>query len=40
MKYAVEKGSGTMMYIPSLIKNSGIQKLIVGDYHTESNLTS
>jgi hypothetical protein len=29
MKYAVETGSGAMIYIPSFIKiNSGIQKLI------------
>jgi hypothetical protein len=31
MKYAVEMGSGTMLYIPSFIKiGSGIQKLIRG----------
>jgi hypothetical protein len=31
MKYAVEMGSGAMMYISSLIKTgSGIQKLIWG----------
>jgi hypothetical protein len=31
MKYAVEMGSGVMIYIPSLIKiGSGIQKLIGG----------
>jgi hypothetical protein len=31
MKYAVEMGSGTMIYIPSFIKiGSGIQKLIRG----------
>jgi hypothetical protein len=35
MKYAVEMGSGAMIYIPSLIKiDSGIQKL-TGQYtHT------
>jgi hypothetical protein len=31
MKYAVEMGSGAMMYIPSFIKiGCGIQKLIEG----------
>jgi hypothetical protein len=36
MKYAVEMGSGGMIYIPSFIKTgSGIQKLIGGDTHTE-----
>jgi hypothetical protein len=31
MKYAVEMGSGAVMYIPSFIKiGSGIQKLIRG----------
>jgi hypothetical protein len=31
-EYAVEMGSGAMIYIPSFIKIcSGIQKLIVGD---------
>jgi hypothetical protein len=31
MQYAVEMGSGVMIYIPSFIKTgSGIQKLIVG----------
>jgi hypothetical protein len=31
MKYAVEMGSGALMYIPSFIKiGSGIQKLIGG----------
>jgi hypothetical protein len=35
MKYAVEMGSGTMVYIPSFIKSrSGIQKLIRGDTQT------
>jgi hypothetical protein len=32
MKYAVEMGSGAMIYIPGLIKiGSAIQKLIGGD---------
>jgi hypothetical protein len=32
MKYAVEMGSGAMIYVQSFIKIcSGIQKLIVGD---------
>jgi hypothetical protein len=32
MKYAVEMGSGAMIYMPSFIKiGSGIQKLIIGD---------
>jgi hypothetical protein len=32
MKYAVEMGSGTMIYIPSFLRTgSGIQKLIKGD---------
>jgi hypothetical protein len=31
MKYAAERGSGAMIYIPSFVKiGSGIQKLIVG----------
>jgi hypothetical protein len=36
MKYAVEMGSGAVIYIPSFIKiGSGIQKLIGGIYrHT------
>jgi hypothetical protein len=35
MKYAVEMGSGAMIYIPSFIKiGSGIRKLIRGDTHT------
>jgi hypothetical protein len=40
MKYAVEMGSGVMIYIPSFIKiNSGIQKLIGGytDTQTDGN---
>jgi hypothetical protein len=40
MKYAVEMGSGAMIYTPSLIKiGSGIQKLIGGgdpQTHTDS----
>jgi hypothetical protein len=33
MKYAVEMGSDTMIYVPSFIKiGSGIQKLIEGGY--------
>jgi hypothetical protein len=44
MKYAVEIGSGVMIYIPSFTKTgSGIQKLIGKDtethrQHGESNL--
>jgi hypothetical protein len=35
MKYAIEMGSGTMMYIPSFIKtSSAIQMLIRGDTQT------
>jgi hypothetical protein len=35
MKYAVEMGSGAMIYIPSFIKiGSGIQKLTRGDTQT------
>jgi hypothetical protein len=38
MKYAVEMGSGAMMYIPSFIKiGSGIQTLIGGDTHTDTD---
>jgi hypothetical protein len=38
MKYAVEMGSGAMIYIPSFIKiGSGIQTLIGGiNRHTDS----
>jgi hypothetical protein len=38
MKYAVEIGSGAMIYIPSFIKTgSGIQNLMgVGDTHTDN----
>jgi hypothetical protein len=36
MKYAVDEGSGTTLYIPTFIKiGSGIQKLIGG--HTDTN---
>jgi F0F1-type ATP synthase alpha subunit len=36
MKYAVEMGSGAMIYIPSFIKiGSGIQKLILGNSQTD-----
>jgi hypothetical protein len=35
MKYAIEMGSGAMIYIPSFIQiGSGIQKLIGGDSQT------
>jgi hypothetical protein len=35
MKYAVEMGSGAMVYVPSFIKiGSGIQKLIRVDTQT------
>jgi hypothetical protein len=44
MKYAVEMGSGAMIYIPSFIKiGSGIQKLIGGGgiyRHTDSMVIS
>jgi hypothetical protein len=38
MKYAVEMGSGAMIYTPSFIQiGSGIQKLIAGIHrHTDS----
>jgi hypothetical protein len=40
MKYAVELGSGAMIYVPSFIKiGSGVQKLIGwwgGDPHTHT----
>jgi hypothetical protein len=33
MKYAIEMGSGAMIYIPSFIKiGSGIQKMMGGGY--------
>jgi hypothetical protein len=35
MKYALEIGSGAMMYIPSFIKiGSGIKKLLWGEGYT------
>jgi hypothetical protein len=42
MKYAVEMGSGVMIYIPNFIKTgSGIQKLIRGiQRHTDSKVIS
>jgi hypothetical protein len=42
MEYAVEMGSGVMIYIPSFIKiDSGIQKLIGGIHrHTDSKAIS
>jgi hypothetical protein len=42
MKYAVEMGSGAMIYIPSFIKiSSGIQKLIRGiRRHTDNMVIS
>jgi hypothetical protein len=40
MKYIIEIGSGTMIYIPNFIKTgSGIQKLI-GGIHTDSMVIS
>jgi hypothetical protein len=37
MKYAVEMGSGTMIYLPNIIKiGSGIQKLIGGFTDTQT----
>jgi hypothetical protein len=41
MKYAVDMGSGAMIYIPSFIKSgSGIQKLIRGYSQTHSHTDS
>jgi hypothetical protein len=38
MKYAVEMGSGVMIYIPSFIKiGSGIQKFIGGYTDTQTD---
>jgi hypothetical protein len=38
MKYAVEKGSGAMIYIPSFIKiGSGIQTLMGRGIHRQYN---
>jgi hypothetical protein len=35
MEYAVEMGSGAVIYVPGFIKiGSGIQKLILGDTQT------
>jgi hypothetical protein len=37
MNYAVEMGSGVMIYIPGFMKTgSGIQKLLGGDTHTDT----
>jgi hypothetical protein len=37
MKYAVDMGSGAMLYIPSFIKTgSGIRKLMVGYTDTQT----
>jgi hypothetical protein len=37
MKYAVEVGSGAMIYIPSFVRTGlGIQKLIGGDTDTQA----
>jgi hypothetical protein len=37
MEYAVQMGSGAMIYIPGFIKiGSGIRKLIRGDTHTDT----
>jgi hypothetical protein len=39
MKYAVEMGSGAMIYIPSFIKiGSGIQKMIRGIHRQHCDL--
>jgi hypothetical protein len=41
MKYAIEMGSGAMIYIPSFIKTgSGIQKLIGGIHRQQCDLIS
>jgi hypothetical protein len=41
MKYAVEMGSGAMIYIPSFIKiGSGIPKFIVGTHRQHCDLIS
>jgi hypothetical protein len=38
MKYAVEMGSGAMIYIPSFIKiGSNIQKLTEGEGNTDTH---
>jgi hypothetical protein len=37
MMYAVDMGSGAMIYVPSIMKiGSGIQKLIGGDSHKQT----
>jgi hypothetical protein len=39
MKYAIEMGSGAMIYIPSFINiGSGIQKLIRGNKETQRQM--
>jgi hypothetical protein len=39
MRYAVEMGSGAMLYIPNLIKiGSGIQKLLRGIHRHTDNM--
>jgi hypothetical protein len=39
MKYAVEVGSGAMIYIPSFIKTgSGTQKLMGGGIHRHTDI--
>jgi hypothetical protein len=41
MKYAVEMGSGAMIYIPSFIKiGSGIQESTRGKYRQQDDLMS
>jgi hypothetical protein len=41
MKYAVEMGSGAIIYIRSFLKiGSGIQKLILGDTQTLRHIDS
>jgi hypothetical protein len=40
MKYAVEIGSGAMIYIPNFIKiGSGIEKFVRGDSQTHMEIT-
>jgi hypothetical protein len=39
MKYAIEKGSGAMIYTPSFI-GSGIQKLMEAGGGTDTNVIS
>jgi hypothetical protein len=39
MKYAVEMGSGAVIYVPSFIKiDSGIQTLMGGYIHTHTHI--